>query len=111
VRAIYLNDENIADNPPMAPPHQSEALTKLTALREIRKKQAAMELQRQRLVVGLDSLIQEDCCLAQYQVGITASHRALIPVARWWGKGDKLFTWEKSTKNFLNWFVVYVLGH
>jgi hypothetical protein len=46
----------------------SETLTKLIALREIRKKQAGLDQQRQRLLKGLDFIQCEDQCLAEYKV-------------------------------------------
>jgi hypothetical protein len=47
---------------------ESEALTKLIALREIRKKQAGLDQHRQRLLKGLDFIQSEDQCLAEYKV-------------------------------------------
>jgi hypothetical protein len=47
---------------------ESETLTKLIALRGIRKKQAGLDQQRQRLLKGLDFIQHEDQCLAEYKV-------------------------------------------
>ncbi len=47
---------------------ESETLTKLIALREIRKKQAVLDQQRQGLLKGLDFIQCEDQCLAEYKV-------------------------------------------
>jgi hypothetical protein len=47
---------------------ECDALVKLTALREIRKKQSALGQQKDRLLSGLDSLQEEDNFLLQYKV-------------------------------------------
>ena len=48
--------------------HQIEALTKLTALREMRRKQTVLEQQKEQLVAGLGILQRENHCMQEYQV-------------------------------------------